>query len=58
MNDLVQWTVERGDTLIEEEEAKLIEASSRNSRRGTGFLGLLAAFGLGWWIGGDGDCDY
>ena len=55
MNDLVQWTVERGDTLIEEEQAKLIEASSRNSRRGTGLLGLLAAFGLGWSFGGDGD---
>lgn len=58
MNDLVQWAVERGDRLIEEEEAKLIEASSRSSRRGTGFLGLLAAFGLGWWLGDDGDCDY
>ena len=58
MKDLERWTVEREDTLIEEEKAKLIEASGRNSRRGTGWMGLLAAFGLGWWLGDDGDCDF
>ena len=55
MNDLVQWTVQRGDTLIDEQRA-----SARKYRRGAGCLGLLATFGLGWWLGSageDGDFD-
>ena len=52
MNDLVRWTVQRGDTLIDEEEA-----SARKSRGGVGCLGLLATFGLGWWLGGAGEDD-
>lgn len=58
MKDLERWAVQRGDRLINEETANSNEGSGRNSRRGTGWLGLLAAFGLGWWLGGDGDCDY
>ena len=56
MNDLVQWTVQRGDTLIDEERAKSDKASG-----GTVWMGLLALFGLGWWLGSageDGDCDW
>ena len=55
INDLVQWTVQRGDTLIDEQRA-----SARKYRRGAGCLGLLATFGLGWWLGSageDGDFD-
>lgn len=55
MNDLVQWTVQRGDTLIDEQRA-----SARKYRREAGCLGLLATFGLGWWLGSageDGDFD-
>ena len=55
MNDFVRWTVQRGDTLIDEERA-----SARKSRREAGCLGLLATFGLGWWLGSageDGDFD-
>ncbi|MYC82905.1 MAG: hypothetical protein F4X19_12555 [Acidobacteria bacterium] len=55
MNDLVQWTVQRGHTLIDEQRA-----SARKYRRGAGCLGLLATFGLGWWLGSageDGDFD-
>ena len=55
MNQLVRWTVRRGDTLIDEEIAI--------SNRGWGhmfWMGLLALIGLGWWSGspgGDGDFD-
>ena len=58
--DLDRWTVQRGDTLIDEEEAILNEASAHMPRRGAGCLGLLATFGLGWWLGSageDGDFD-
>lgn len=60
MNVLETWTLERGDTLIDEERETLIETSARTSRKGTGCLGLLATFGLGWWLGSageDGDFD-
>lgn len=52
MDDFVQWTVQRGDTLIDEERAKSNKASGR-----MGCLGLLATFGLGWWLGSGSD-DY
>lgn len=57
MKDLERWSVQRGDRLINEEEARLNEASARRSRSGTGCLGLLATFGLGWWLGNAGE-DY
>ncbi|MCY4059992.1 MAG: hypothetical protein OXG44_18565, partial [Gammaproteobacteria bacterium] len=57
MRDLERWTLQRGDELIAEERAKLDEASARMSRSGTGCLGLLATFGLGWWLGSAGEDD-
>ena len=55
MKDLERWAVQRGDGLINEETANSNEASGRLSRKGTGCLGLLATFGLGWWLGSAGD---
>ena len=55
MNDLVQWTVQRGDTLIDEEGAKSNKAWGRMV-----WMGLLVSLGLGWWHGSpgeDGDFD-
>ena len=55
MNGLVRWTVQRGDTLIDEEGAKSNKAWGRMV-----WMGLLASFGLGWWLGStgeDGDFD-
>lgn len=55
MNDLVQWTVQRGNTLIDEERA-----SAQKSQIWAFCLGLLATFGLGWLLGSageDGDFD-
>lgn len=57
IKDLERWALQRGDRLIDEEAAKLTEASSRKSRSGVGCLGLLATFGLGWWLGGAGEDD-
>lgn len=52
LTDLDRWIEQRADTLFATEEAKLTDASARMSRRATGCLGLLATFGLGWWLGG------
>ena len=58
LTDLDRWIEQRADTLFAAEEAKLTDASARISRRGTGCLGLLATFGLGWWLGSNSwDCE-
>ena len=58
LTDLDRWAVQREDRLIAAEEAESIEASAHMSRRRTGCLGLLATFGLGWWLGKDDDQGY
>ena len=55
LTDLDRWIEQRADALFAAEEAKLTDASARMSRRATGCLGLLATFGLGWWLGSAGD---
>ena len=60
LTDLDRWIEQRADALFAAEEAKSTDASARMTRRATGCLGLLATFGLGWWLGGnseDGDFD-
>ncbi len=58
LTDLDRWIQQREDRLIAAEEAESIEASAHMSRRRTGCLGLLATFGLGWWLGKDDDQGY
>ena len=58
LTDLDRWIQQREDRLIAAEEAESIEASAHVSRRRTGCLGLLATFGLGWWLGKDDDQGY
>ena len=58
LTDLDRWIQQRADRLIAAEEAESIEASAHMSRRRTGCLGLLATFGLGWWLGKDDDQGY
>ena len=58
LTDLDRWIEQRADALFAAEEAKSTDASARMSRRVTGCLGLLATFGLGWWLGGNSeDCE-
>ena len=58
LTDMDRWIEQRADALFAAEEAKLADASARTSRRATGCLGLLATFGLGWWLGGNSeDCE-
>lgn len=52
LTSLLDWAQERGDGQIGELKTELIEASAR---RGTGAWGLLATFGLGWWLGSSGE---
>ena len=51
---LTRWIEQKASTL------RIKEESSRQSRTGFGWWDLLAACGLGWWLGNpgdDGDCD-